>query len=95
MKYMVYHPLEPGMTREDFERIAATVLKDTDIKGIRSFFNLSECKGVCILEAPSKDRLIDWLKTNNLPYDTVLEVELEAEGGRVVEYHEPATANTR
>ena len=95
MKYMVYHPLEPGMTLEGFKRISETVRKDPEIKGLRSFFNLSESKGVCILEAPSKDRLVDWLRTNNLTYDTILEVELEAEAGRIVEFHEPVTSNTR
>ena len=55
MKYMVYHPLEPDMTLEDFKRISETVRKDPEIRGLRSYFNLSESKGVCILEAPSKD----------------------------------------
>ena len=95
MKYMVYHPLEPGMTIEDFKRISESLPKDSDVRGIRSFFNLSESKGVCILEAPSKDRLADWLRSNNLTYDTILEVELEAENGRVVEFHEPVTSHTR
>ena len=95
MKYMVYHPLEAGMTREDYERISASLPKNSDIKGLRSFFNLSEGKGVCILEAPSKDRLAAWFKKNNLAYDTILEVELEGEAGRVIEYHETATSHSR
>ena len=95
MKYMVYHPLEAGMTREDYERISKSLPKDSDIKGLRSFFNLSEGKGVCILEAPSKDRLAAWFRKNNLPYDSILEVELEGEAGKVVEFHEPVTSHTR
>jgi hypothetical protein len=94
MKYMVNHPLKPGMTREDFERISETFRKDPEIKGLRSFLNLSEGKGVCILEAPDRERLADWLRTNNLPYDSILEVELEGEAGRIVEFHEPVTSHT-
>ena len=95
MKYMVYHPLEPGMTAEDFKRISQSFSKDPEIRGLRSFFNLSESKGVCILEAPSRERLADWFRTNNLTYDTILEVELEGEAGRIVEYHEPVTSHSR
>ncbi len=85
MRYVVVHKMPAGMTRDDFIRLQKESQGDPNIKGIRSFINLSESKGVCILDAPDKNALANWFKNKGVSYDSIFEVELESERGKLVD----------
>lgn len=38
---------------------------------------------MCILEAPDKKSLSSWFKKMNMSYDSIVQVELEGERGKV------------
>jgi hypothetical protein len=94
MKYMVIHPLPKGTTLSDIEKLAESAQTDARILGYRSFLNLSEGRGVCILEAPDRQSVVDWLTKNKLPFEAVLDVELEGYRGEFIEKNIPAAAAT-
>ncbi len=94
MRFMIVHPLKPGTTREDIEQMQRASQTDPQIKGYRSFLNLSEGKGFCVFDAPSQQRLVSWLEEHSLPYESITEVELEGEYGRWVELPTPAHATS-
>ncbi len=78
MKFLVTHPLPSGMKRGDVEKLMKTAQTDPEVRGYRSFLNLTEGRGVCVFEAPDRARLTSWLTKNKMTYDTITEVELEA-----------------
>ena len=77
MKFFVTHPLSSGMKREDVEKLMKSAQTDPEVRGYRSFLNLTEGRGVCVFEAPDRARLANWLAKNNMSYDRITEVELE------------------
>jgi hypothetical protein len=85
MRFMVFHTLDPGMTREQVEDIARATQLGADVKGVRSYLNLTEGRGVCIYDAPGRERLAQWMRSQQLPWDSIVEVELESEGSLVRE----------
>ena len=90
MRYMIYHPVAPNTTVDDLKALGKKLPTGGEIRPIRSFFNVSEGKAVCIFEAPDRSRLENWLREHELPYDEILEVELEGEAGTFTVLHEPA-----
>ncbi len=95
MRFMIVHPLKPGTTREDIENMQNLSQADPEIRGYRSFLNLTENKGFCVFEAPSRERLVAWLKENELPYDSIVPVELEGEYGHWIELLAPEEVGAR
>jgi len=95
MRYLVEHGLPPGITREEIEKLQKASVADKDIRGYRSFLNLSKGKGYCLFDAPSRERLVGWLKEHEMPFDNIMEVELEGERGRWVELPTPVGAASR
>ena len=85
MRYLVIHPLEPGLTRERVLEIEKAAQTDPDIKGYRSFLNLTEGRGVCLFDAPDRERLERWLDKHELKYDTIWPVEMEGKRGETVD----------
>lgn len=85
MRFLVIHSLPAGLTRNDIEGLQKSSQMDPEIKGYRSFLNLSEARGVCVFDAPSKERLGDWLTKNNMAYDSITQVELEGYLGEIIE----------
>ncbi len=88
-KFMVSHALPKGLTRGELEQQVKSFQKDPDIRGYRSFINLTQGTGICVIEAPSATRLAAWFKANNMPYDSITEVELEGYLGEWVETRTP------
>jgi uncharacterized protein DUF4242 len=85
-KFMCTHTLPPGaLTREQVNQFAAAAQKDPQVKGYRSFLNLSKGKIVCIMEAPSEQIVAAWFKKMKLPHDSIAAVELEGERGVITE----------
>jgi len=90
MRFVIEHPMEAGCTRERVDEIHRNATVDPDITWYRTFLNLTEGRGVCLFDAPDRDRLIKWLDDNDMGYDRIYPVELEGEHGRLIEL--PAAA---
>lgn len=85
-KFMCTHTLPPGkLTREQVNQFAEAAQKDPDVKGYRSFMNLSDGKIVCILEAANDKLVSGWFEKMGMPYDNIARVELEGERGAITE----------
>lgn len=83
-RYMCEHTLRPGsMTRDQVCQVAEASQHAGEVRGYRSFLNLTEGKVFCILEAPNREAVAQWFKTMNLPYDSITQVELEGERGTI------------
>ena len=85
MRYTVRHTLEAGLTLDKIREVGRTMQKDPEITGVRSFFNLSEHKAVCVIDAPDRERLEKWFDDNNLPYEEIWPVEIEGERNEFTE----------
>lgn len=83
-KFMSSHTLPAGaLQREQVSHLAQAAQDDPVVRPYRSFLNLSEGKVFCIMEAPSRDALVDWFGRMQMPCDYVTPVELEGERGVV------------
>jgi hypothetical protein len=85
-KFMCSHTLPAGaVQREQVNQLAQAAQNDGTVHPYRSFFNLSEGKVFCIMEAPDKKVLSGWFQKMQLPCDYITPVELEGERGVVQE----------
>ena len=85
-KFMSTHTMPAGaMQREQVTQLAQAAQNDPVVRPYRSFLNLSEGRGCCIMEAPSKDVLAAWFEKMQVPCDYITPVELEGEQGVVKE----------
>ncbi len=81
-KFMCSHTLQPGkFTADQVRELQQATQKDPTVKGYRSFINLVEGKAMCVLEAPNKEALSSWFKKMEMPFDSIVQVELEGERG--------------
>ena len=81
MRFLCYHTLPAGMTIEDLRRVSEQSQKDAEVHGIRSYMSLSTGKAVCVIEAVSKEKIEEFFRKNNLPYDDIVAIEVEGEHG--------------
>jgi hypothetical protein len=93
-KFLCTHTFSGGSpTHEQICQIAEESQHEDHVRGYRSFFNLTEGKAWCVVEATDRDSLVDWFKKMKIPYDSILPVELEGERGVIHEVTpEPAMA---
>lgn len=89
MRYLVIHPLPAGLTKDEVVRLQRSSQGDPNVTGYRSFLNLSESRAVCVFDAPSRSSLADFLKKASMPYDDIIEVELEGYRGELIEARSP------
>jgi hypothetical protein len=91
---MCLHTLPAGtFTREQICQVAEVLQHDLDVRGYRSFFNLSEGKALCVVEAHDAETVAAWFHKMDIPYDSILPVELEGERGVIEDLREePALA---
>ncbi len=83
-KFFCTHTLPPGaLTPEQICQVSEAAQHETDVKGYRSFFNLTKGKVWCVLEAKDRDAIVAWFKKMGLPYDSIDLVELEGERGTI------------
>jgi hypothetical protein len=83
-KFMCYHSMPAGtVTAEQLRKVAQAAQNDPQIRGHHSFANLSEGKLMCVMEAPDEETLASWFKKMQLPFDSILRMELEGEGGEI------------
>jgi hypothetical protein len=76
------------MTCEQVCQLAEAAQNDTEVRGYRSFINLSEGRAFCILEANNRESVASWFRKMELPYDDITPVELEGDRGVVEEVRE-------
>jgi hypothetical protein len=93
-KFLCTHTLPAGaFTLDQVCQISDEAQHDPNVRGYRSFLNLSEGKACCILEANSRDVLVTWFEKMGIPYDSIVPVELEGERGEIEDLRElPVTA---
>ena len=92
MRFLVIHPLEAGTTRERLTEFLREI--PPEIKEYRSFINLTEGKGVCLLDAPDREVLVKWLDERKLPYDAIWMVEAECKHGEFIDILSEADVST-
>ena len=81
-KYMCTHSMK-GITREQMCQVAAASQQDPTVKGLHSYANLTEGKIFCVWQAPEAGAVAAWFKKMNVPYDSIIQIELEGTGGVV------------
>ena len=83
-KFVSMHIVPPGkFTPDHIKQFAQAAQQDANVKGYRSFSNLSEGKVVCVMEAPTREAVAAWFKKMGLPFDSITQVELEGERGNI------------
>ena len=93
-RFMVLHTMLPGMlTMEKVQEVEGKMRQGPEIRGYRSFLNLTEGRGVCLIDAPDAETLGAWLRNANIPYDRITEVEVEGEGGQFRSLREMETVS--
>lgn len=92
-KFMCTHTLPGGsMTFDQLYQVGEAAQHDPDVRGYRSFVNLTEGKICCVLEAEDRDKIASWFSKMNIPYDSIVQVEWEGERGVFEDAREPAMA---
>jgi len=81
-KFMCTHTVK-GITREQYSQISEASQKDANVKGLQSYANLTEGKIYCVWQAPKQEAVAAWFKKMNVPYDSIIQLELEGVGGTV------------
>jgi hypothetical protein len=81
-KFMCTHTVK-DITREQYSQISAASQQDTNVKGLQSFANLTEGKIYCVWQSPNREAVAAWFKKMNVPYDSIIQLEMEGSGGTV------------
>lgn len=83
-QFMCTHTVPPkGFTRDQYCQVAEASQQDPTVKGLHSYANLTEGKIFCVWQAPKEEAIAAWFKKMNVPYDSIIQLELEGEGGNV------------
>ena len=91
-RYLVYHTLPAGLTGDQVQEIARSTQGTPGIRGLHSYLNLTECAGVCVFEAASREPLERFFKDHNVPFDRIVPIEWEGDRGKMVEVRTLETA---
>lgn len=88
-KFMCGHTFPAGgFAFKDICGVADALQHELHLRGYRSFFNLADGKGLCVLEADDRDMLATWFQEKGIPYDYIVPVELEGEYGTIQDLRE-------
>ena len=83
-KFMCTHTVPPGQFSADqIKQFAQAAQQDPNIKGYRSFANLTEGKAICVMEGADKDAVAAWFTKMQMPFDSITQVELEGDRGMI------------
>ncbi len=81
-KYICAHTFPANaFTYEQVCQLADAAQHERDVRGYRSFLNLSEGKVFCVLEAERKEAIVAWFKKMGIAYDGIWPVEIEGDRG--------------
>jgi len=96
-KFLCLHTVPRGaMTTEQVCQLTDAAQHDEKIRGYRSFINLTEGKACCIIEADDREAIAAWFDKMQVPYDSIVPVELEGDRGVVQDLtREPARVGSR
>ena len=90
-KFLCMHTLPPGaITPEQACQIAEAAQHDPNVRGYRSFLNLTEGKVCCVLEAADREAIAAWFDKMGIAYDYIVPVEFEADRGAMEDLREQA-----
>lgn len=83
-RYMGIHTFpKNAFTYDQVCQLADAAQHDAKVKGYRSFISPSQGKAVCIMDAADESAVREWFKQMNMPTDSVIEVEIEGDCGRM------------
>ncbi len=82
-RYLSLHTLA-CLTRQGAEQLTARVLQAGAVKARRVQVSMFEGKMLIEFEAPDRDSLEAWLKSEGFHYDWLIRVELETVSGKLV-----------
>lgn len=83
-KYFSAHTVPPGVLSYELVcQVAEAGQQETEVRGYRSFFNLSEGKVWCIVEANDRETVAAWFDKMHIPYDSIDLLELEGDRGTI------------
>ena len=93
-KYLCTHTLPAGaFTYEQICQVADAAQQERDVRGYRSFFNLTEGRACCVLEANDRESVVAWFQKMGIPHDSIMPVELEGDRGVIEDLtQQPAMA---
>lgn len=97
-RFMVLHTIPPeAFSLEKVQQVESIMRQEPEIRGYRSFMNLTQGQMVCLIDAADADTLAAWFQKMGVPYDRITEVEIEGERGQFTNLreHEPVTAEPR
>jgi len=81
-KYLCVHTFPVGTyTYEHICQLADAAQHEPDVRGYRSFVNLTEGKVWCVLEAVREEAIVAWFKKMGIAYDSIWPVEIEGDRG--------------
>lgn len=82
-RYLSLHTLA-CLTRQGAEQLTTRVLQAGTVKARRVQVSMFEGKMLIEFEAPDRDSLESWLKSEGFHYDWVMRIELETESGKLM-----------
>jgi hypothetical protein len=83
-KFICTHTLPPGQfTADQLRQMAAAAQQDAEVKGYRSFVNLTQGKAVCVMQATTKEAVAAWFTKMGMPFDDITPLEFEGECGNI------------
>jgi hypothetical protein len=81
-KYICTHTMPPGaLTHEQICQVSDALQHENNLRGYRSFFNLTKGKVWCVVEAKDQATIVAWFKKMDIAFDSIDLVELEGERG--------------
>ena len=83
-RFIACHTM-PGVTRAMMEQAGQAAQNEPGIKGVASYSNLSKGVVHCVFDAPNEQNLAAWFQKMKMPYDRIVQVELEGELGKLRE----------
>jgi hypothetical protein len=83
-KFMCTHTIPPGkFSADQLKQFAQAAQQYPAVKGYRSFANVAEGKAICVMEAATKDAVASWFAKMGMPFDNIIQVELEGDRGNI------------
>ena len=81
-KFLCVHTFPVGAyTYEQICQLSVAAQHEPSVRGYRSFFNLTEGKVWCVLEAEKREAIVAWFEKMGMPYDGIWPVEIEGDRG--------------
>jgi hypothetical protein len=79
------HTVPPkGVTVEQVKQISQMSQSSKSAKGVRSFGSLAEGKIGCIFEAATKQDVVNFFASANMPADSIIQMDFEGDHGNVM-----------